>query len=407
MLAVFSASVPLAPEVIVGAMSLTSVNDRYETSRRGIAGGIRHPHGDLMRGRGLIIGRVGDDEIRAADGKAPAGIVDQRVNVAVSPGSASVAESADHRPVGAVLRHQAVRQRDVRRRMTVYEIARLGCRAQCPVETASSMKPLNLMIVPLPRWPTLAYRLNVGEAEHASDATHIDLITLGLFEILNIVQAATIRKNEGVRAGAAGEDVIAAAAIEPVVAALAFEVIVYRNRPDRVVEVRSADAFATPPVIVSFPTELLPVAVPATRSTVTPPVALVNVMRVLPLPVMVSLPPRPSNSLKVPLLPADVEAPACAELRRHIGVGEVGAAHRFDRAQRIGPDRRIARDRAGRHVDADACRHRRVVAVDRLVEAAAAVDEVVAGPTFELARGIGGLLLPAECIVELRARDRR
>ena len=63
------------------------------------------------------------------------------------------------------------------------------------------------------------------------------------------------------------------------------------------------------PVKVSVPTEALPVAVPAARSTVTPAVALLKAMRVSPLPVMVSLPPRPSNSLNVPRLPALVLDP--------------------------------------------------------------------------------------------------
>ena len=57
------------------------------------------------------------------------------------------------------------------------------------------------------------------------------------------------------------------------------------------------------PVKVSLPTEELPVAVPAARSTVTPAVALMYEIRVLPLPVMMSLPPIPSNSLKLELWP--------------------------------------------------------------------------------------------------------
>ena len=63
------------------------------------------------------------------------------------------------------------------------------------------------------------------------------------------------------------------------------------------------------PVNVSLPTEVLPDAVPAVRSTVTPPVAEWKTMRVSPFPVIVSLPPTPSNSLKVEARPVSVLAP--------------------------------------------------------------------------------------------------
>jgi hypothetical protein len=59
----------------------------------------------------------------------------------------------------------------------------------------------------------------------------------------------------------------------------------------------------TTPLNVSWPTEPLPSAVPAARFTVTAPVEFQYRIRVLPLPTMLSLPPMPSNSLKVPLLP--------------------------------------------------------------------------------------------------------
>jgi hypothetical protein len=61
---------------------------------------------------------------------------------------------------------------------------------------------------------------------------------------------------------------------------------------------------ALTPVKVSLPTEASPLAVPAAMSTLTPAVALLKLMRVLPLPMMVSLPPPPVNSLKVPSDPA-------------------------------------------------------------------------------------------------------
>ena len=44
--------------------------------------------------------------------------------------------------------------------------------------------------------------------------------------------------------------------------------------------------------------------VPAAKSTVTPAVALLKPRRVLPLPMMMSSPPFPVNSLKVPSEPA-------------------------------------------------------------------------------------------------------
>ena len=72
---------------------------------------------------------------------------------------------------------------------------------------------------------------------------------------------------------------------------------------------------ALTPVKVSLPVEASPESVPVPgvapvcMSTVTPPVALTKARRVLPLPMMVSLPPPPLNSLKVPFEPALALAP--------------------------------------------------------------------------------------------------
>ena len=125
---------------------------------------------------------------------------------------------------------------------------------------------------------------------------------------------------------------------------------------DRVVEHRALDGVdaaegvvADRGVAVAVP---VPGVAPVCRSTVTPPVALMKLMRVLPLPMMVSLPPMPVNSLKVPLR-AGIGAGA-AEAGRVVGVGEVGAAHGFDGDQRVGADRCVAGDRAGGQIDGDA-----------------------------------------------------
>ena len=101
-------------------------------------------------------------------------------------------------------------------------------------------------------------------------------------------------------------------------------------------------------------------------------------MRVLPLPMMVSLPPIPSNSLNVPLEPVFARR---REAGRVIGVGEVRAADELDRAQRVGADRGIPGHHPGRHVDGDAGGDGVVEKreVDAPVETAETIDEVVAG----------------------------
>ena len=104
-------------------------------------------------------------------------------------------------------------------------------------------------------------------------------------------------------------------------------------------------------------------------------------MRVLPLPMMVSLPPLPVNSLKVPSEPG-VGAGA-AEAGGVVGVGEIGAAHGLDREQRVGADRGVAGHGAGGEVDGDARGRGRIAVVVGAVEAAAAVDGVVAGEAGE------------------------
>ena len=86
---------------------------------------------------------------------------------------------------------------------------------------------------------------------------------------------------------------VSAALSEPVSVSLEFEA-------------RIAD---TPPMIVSVPISV-PVAVPVNRLTVTEVPELMNETRVLPLPVMTSLPPIPSNSLKLAPSPISRLAPA-------------------------------------------------------------------------------------------------
>ena len=74
--------------------------------------------------------------------------------------------------------------------------------------------------------------------------------------------------------------------------------------------------------------------------------------RVLPLPMMVSLPPMPLNSLKVPFEPALMLVPVKAG--RVEAVREVRAADGLDREQRIGADRAVAGHGARGQVDRDA-----------------------------------------------------
>ena len=71
------------------------------------------------------------------------------------------------------------------------------------------------------------------------------------------------------------------------------------------------------------------------------------------------------------------------EIGRHIGIVEIGAADRLDRNQRIGSDRGVAHHRAGRHVDADAGDGPGIGVIDRLVEAAAAIERVIAGAAIK------------------------
>ena len=177
--------------------------------------------------------------------------------------------------------------------------------------------------------------------------------------------------NELVGAATTGQCVVAAAAVEHVVVGVA------RNR---VVEVRAADAADQPVKCVGADR-----GVSGRRASREidrhPPVALNNEMRVLPLPVMVSLPPIPSNSLKV--VPRLEIGRGAVEAGRHIGIGEVRAAHRLDRDQRIGANRGVANHGAGRHVDVDAGGRPDIAVIDRLVEAAAAIERVIAGAAVE------------------------
>ena len=91
---------------------------------------------------------------------------------------------------------------------------------------------------------------------------------------------------------------------------------------------------------------------------------------------------------------ADIEGAGQAVAGRVVMVGEVGALDAFDRTQRVGADRGVAGRGAGRHVDGDAAGGEEDVVVARDVEAAAAVDVVVAGETGE---GVVGGRRPAAC----------
>src|SRR5207249_1129465 len=70
-----------------------------------------------------------------------------------------------------------------------------------------------------------------------------------------------------------------------------------------------------------------------------------------------------------------------------VAVDETGAADRLDRAQGVGADRGIAGHGAGGEMNRDPRCCRRIQVVDRPVEPAAAVDEVVAGAAVEILRG--------------------
>ena len=73
-----------------------------------------------------------------------------------------------------------------------------------------------------------------------------------------------------------------------------------------------------------------------------------------------------------------------AEAGRIVAVVEIGALNAFDRTQRIGADRGIAGHGAERHIDADPAGRVGHVVVLRGIEAAAAIDEVVAGEAREV-----------------------
>ena len=138
------------------------------------------------------------------------------------------------------------------------------------------------------------------------------------------------------------------------------------------------------------PTEPSPDAVPAEGAIhrYAAAVALTYEIRVLPLPVMVSLPPIPSNSLKVVPIGRSSEAPL--KPSRDVGIDEIGAADQFDRLQRIGSDRGVADHGTCRHVDGDAGDRPDIAIIDRLIEAAAAIDSVIAGSAIEeLRRELG------------------
>ena len=87
--------------------------------------------------------------------------------------------------------------------------------------------------------------------------------TTGPVEIGDDVGTRAVEKRIG--SSASGERVVAAAAAEQVVAVSALERVVVGVTKNCIVEVRAADAGT--PVKVSVPTEALPLAVPAARST--------------------------------------------------------------------------------------------------------------------------------------------
>src|SRR4051812_36847737 len=89
-----------------------------------------------------------------------------------------------------------------------------------------------------------------------------------------------------------------------------------------------------------------------------------------------------------------------------VGVGEVGAAYGLDRDERVGPDRRIARDDAGRERDVDARCYVAITAVDCAVEAPIAIDQVIAAAAVEILRRARGVGASEERVGKVRATDR-
>ena len=93
------------------------------------------------------------------------------------------------------------------------------------------------------------------------------------------------------------------------------------------------------------------------------------------------------------------------EIRRHIDVGEIRAADRLDGVQCVGADRGVADDRASRHVDSDAGDRPQIDVVDRLIEAAASHQDVVAGAAIEHLGGVSGIGAAIQRVRKARADD--
>src|SRR5215212_2315260 len=143
---------------------------------------------------------------------------------------------------------------------------------------------------------------------------------------------------------------------------------------------------------------------PAARSTVTPAVALVKLMRVLPLPVRLSSPPFPVNSLNVPKEPALVLA---GEAGRIIRVGEIGASHGLDRDEPVGTDGGIAGDGSCSEMHHDAGCRRRVNVIVGAIKTPAPINGVVAGEARKYLDRAETIVAAGKRIGERRAEHRK
>ena len=110
-LTAFSATAEVERATLVGA-SLTLVTPTAMVLVKAVSGRVGDPDLDIVAGAGLEVeeAAVGDDDVRAAERKATAGIVEKRVGEGVAGIGIGRRQGADHRAVDGILGHRRGRE---------------------------------------------------------------------------------------------------------------------------------------------------------------------------------------------------------------------------------------------------------------------------------------------------------